>query len=129
MDKVVHTLLQANGTPGLEMLEKNIMVSVSKLKCICLTYIYKYGNLTFPPNGLPDLSRGAVPRRDQGLPYGPAERTVCGLLPRCLCLEGLLRLQCVRDGALRHTTLDEPGIPGCKGQHVNVDGLKHITLD
>lgn len=30
LDKVVHTLLQANGTPGLEMLEKNIMVSVSK---------------------------------------------------------------------------------------------------
>ncbi|XP_045915088.1 protein Jumonji [Micropterus dolomieu] len=27
MDKVVHTLLQANGTPGLEMLEKNIMIS------------------------------------------------------------------------------------------------------
>lgn len=27
LDKVVHTLLQANGTPGLEMLEKNIMVS------------------------------------------------------------------------------------------------------
>lgn len=31
LDKVVHTLLQANGTPGLEMLEKNIMVSVCKL--------------------------------------------------------------------------------------------------
>lgn len=29
LDKVVHTLLQANGTPGLEMLEKNIMVSGS----------------------------------------------------------------------------------------------------
>lgn len=28
LDKVVHTLLQANGTPGLDMLEKNIMVSV-----------------------------------------------------------------------------------------------------
>lgn len=28
MDKVVHTLLQANGTPGLDMLEKNIMVSI-----------------------------------------------------------------------------------------------------
>lgn len=28
LDKVVHTLLQANGTPGLEMLEKNIMVGV-----------------------------------------------------------------------------------------------------
>uniref|UniRef100_A0A4W5KUA5 Protein Jumonji n=1 Tax=Hucho hucho TaxID=62062 RepID=A0A4W5KUA5_9TELE len=27
LDKVVHTLLQANGTPGLEMLEKNIMIS------------------------------------------------------------------------------------------------------
>jgi len=26
LDKVVHTLLQANGTPGLEMLEKNVMV-------------------------------------------------------------------------------------------------------
>lgn len=26
LDKVVHTLLQANGTPGLEMLERNIMV-------------------------------------------------------------------------------------------------------
>lgn len=29
LDKVVHTLLQANGTPGLEMLEKNIMVSAN----------------------------------------------------------------------------------------------------
>lgn len=29
MDKVVHTLLQANGTPGLDMLEKNIMVGVA----------------------------------------------------------------------------------------------------
>jgi len=28
LDKVVHTLLQANGTPGLEMLERNIMVRV-----------------------------------------------------------------------------------------------------
>ncbi|KAM9824501.1 protein Jumonji [Neosynchiropus ocellatus] len=27
LDKVVHTLLQANGTPGLEMLEKSIMIS------------------------------------------------------------------------------------------------------
>uniref|UniRef100_A0A3Q4HAU2 Protein Jumonji n=1 Tax=Neolamprologus brichardi TaxID=32507 RepID=A0A3Q4HAU2_NEOBR len=27
LNKVVHTLLQANGTPGLEMLEKNIMIS------------------------------------------------------------------------------------------------------
>ncbi|TWW65217.1 Protein Jumonji [Takifugu flavidus] len=27
LDKVVHTLLQANGTPGLDMLEKNIMIS------------------------------------------------------------------------------------------------------
>lgn len=37
LDKVVHTLLQANGTPGLEMLEKNIMVSVF---CVCkLKYI------------------------------------------------------------------------------------------
>ncbi|XP_034017252.1 protein Jumonji isoform X2 [Thalassophryne amazonica] len=27
LDTVVHTLLQANGTPGLEMLEKNIMIS------------------------------------------------------------------------------------------------------
>ncbi|XP_026083078.1 protein Jumonji-like isoform X2 [Carassius auratus] len=27
LDKVVHTLLQANGTPGLEMLERNIMIS------------------------------------------------------------------------------------------------------
>ncbi|CAL1584715.1 unnamed protein product [Knipowitschia caucasica] len=27
LDKVVHTLLKANGTPGLEMLEKNIMIS------------------------------------------------------------------------------------------------------
>ncbi|XP_072531943.1 protein Jumonji isoform X2 [Salminus brasiliensis] len=27
LDNVVHTLLQANGTPGLEMLEKNIMIS------------------------------------------------------------------------------------------------------
>lgn len=28
LDKVVHTLLQANGTPGLQMLESNVMVSV-----------------------------------------------------------------------------------------------------
>ncbi|TRY94328.1 hypothetical protein DNTS_016633 [Danionella cerebrum] len=27
LDKVVHTLLQANGTPGLQMLEKNVMIS------------------------------------------------------------------------------------------------------
>ncbi|XP_037119652.1 protein Jumonji [Syngnathus acus] len=27
LDKLVHTLLQANGTPGLEMLEKNVMIS------------------------------------------------------------------------------------------------------
>ncbi|KAG7253090.1 hypothetical protein CRUP_013418, partial [Coryphaenoides rupestris] len=27
LDKVVHTLLQANGTPGLDMLERNIMIS------------------------------------------------------------------------------------------------------
>lgn len=27
LDKVVHTLLQANGTPGLEMLESNVMIS------------------------------------------------------------------------------------------------------
>ena len=26
LDKVVHRLLQANGTPGLEMLERNVMV-------------------------------------------------------------------------------------------------------
>ncbi|XP_069051058.1 protein Jumonji [Lepisosteus oculatus] len=31
LDKVVHTLLQANGTPGLEMLEKNIMISPETL--------------------------------------------------------------------------------------------------
>lgn len=31
LDKVVHTLLQANGTPGLDMLEKNIMVSEPSL--------------------------------------------------------------------------------------------------
>ncbi|XP_066571971.1 protein Jumonji isoform X2 [Amia ocellicauda] len=31
LDKVVHTLLQANGTPGLEMLEKNIMISPEAL--------------------------------------------------------------------------------------------------
>ncbi|XP_030639029.1 protein Jumonji [Chanos chanos] len=32
LDKVVHTLLQANGTPGLEMLERNIMVSPEVLR-------------------------------------------------------------------------------------------------
>ncbi|XP_066539028.1 protein Jumonji [Hoplias malabaricus] len=32
LDKVVHTLLQANGTPGLEMLEKNIMISPEVLR-------------------------------------------------------------------------------------------------
>uniref|UniRef100_A0A673HUY1 Protein Jumonji n=1 Tax=Sinocyclocheilus rhinocerous TaxID=307959 RepID=A0A673HUY1_9TELE len=31
LDKVVHTLLQANGTPGLEMLEKNVMISPEML--------------------------------------------------------------------------------------------------
>lgn len=37
LDKVVHTLLQANGTPGLEMLEKNVMVS----------YIVNKNSITF----------------------------------------------------------------------------------
>uniref|UniRef100_A0A8C2EL11 Jumonji, AT rich interactive domain 2a n=1 Tax=Cyprinus carpio TaxID=7962 RepID=A0A8C2EL11_CYPCA len=32
LDKVVHTLLQANGTPGLEMLERNIMISPEVLR-------------------------------------------------------------------------------------------------
>ncbi|KAL4616888.1 protein Jumonji-like [Arapaima gigas] len=31
LDKVVHSLLQANGTPGLDMLEKNIMISPEAL--------------------------------------------------------------------------------------------------
>lgn len=50
LDKVVHTLLQANGTPGLDMLEKNIMVSVFSVVMVmiicclqsihlCLSYI------------------------------------------------------------------------------------------
>lgn len=61
LDKVVHTLLQANGTPGLEMLEKNIMVSVCKLiyhmlKWDVLSVFLKpphYRNVTlysFPPS-------------------------------------------------------------------------------
>uniref|UniRef100_A0A3B4UC82 Protein Jumonji n=1 Tax=Seriola dumerili TaxID=41447 RepID=A0A3B4UC82_SERDU len=33
LDKVVHTLLQANGTPGLEMLEKNIMQISPEVLC------------------------------------------------------------------------------------------------
>lgn len=65
---------------------------------------------------LADLSRGAMPGRHQGLPHGPAEWPVCGLLPRCLCLQSVLWLQRVGDGPLRHTTLDEPGLRGCKGQ-------------
>ncbi|XP_077068672.1 protein Jumonji isoform X1 [Siphateles boraxobius] len=32
LDKEVHTLLQANGTPGLEMLERNIMISPEVLR-------------------------------------------------------------------------------------------------
>ncbi|KAI7806896.1 protein Jumonji isoform X1 [Triplophysa rosa] len=32
LDKIVHTLLQANGTPGLEMLERNIMISPEVLR-------------------------------------------------------------------------------------------------
>ncbi|XP_062865727.1 protein Jumonji [Trichomycterus rosablanca] len=32
LDKVVHTLLQANGTPGLEMLERNVMISPDLLR-------------------------------------------------------------------------------------------------
>lgn len=40
LDKVVHTLLQANGTPGLEMLEKNIMVSVSV--CVMFSFHVKF---------------------------------------------------------------------------------------
>lgn len=117
---MVHTLLQANGTPGLEMLEKNIMVSVWQLKYISFTEASSFPKICRDVTlSLPsDLSRGAVPRRHQGLPYGPAEWTVCGLLPRCLCLESMLWLQCFGDGALCHTALDEPGLPGCKGQYM-----------
>lgn len=32
LDKIVHSLLQANGTPGLEMLERNIMISPEVLR-------------------------------------------------------------------------------------------------
>ena len=59
LDKVVHTLLQANGTPGLEMLEKNIMVGffsvlmlivISTLKAsllaICPFWYWKCRNVT-----------------------------------------------------------------------------------
>lgn len=69
-----------------------------------------------PPLFTSDLSRGAVPRRHQGLPHGAAERPVCGLLPGCLRLQSVLRLQRVGDGALCHAALDEPGLPGRKGQ-------------
>lgn len=64
-----------------------------------------------------------MPRRHQGVPDCPAERTVCGLLPRCLCVESLLWLQCVRDGALCHAALDEPGLSGRKGQPMSLDIL------
>lgn len=57
LDKVVHTLLQANGTPGLDMLEKNIMVSVRGRTVTPLLSV-ENGIITFPP---PDLSGGAVP--------------------------------------------------------------------
>lgn len=40
LDKVVHTLLQANGTPGLDMLEKNIMVRVCSGAITSLFYFY-----------------------------------------------------------------------------------------
>lgn len=57
LDKVVHTLLQANGTPGLDMLEKNIMVSVCGRTVTPLLSV-ENGIIAFPP---PDLSGGAVP--------------------------------------------------------------------
>lgn len=85
LDKVVHTLLQANGTPGLEMLEKNIMVGVfsANSRGLSLHFSAHLHFLFFTPA---DLSRGALPWRHQGLPYGAAERPVCGLLPWCLRL-------------------------------------------
>lgn len=57
LDKVVHTLLQANGTPGLDMLEKNIMVSVCGRT---VTPLWSVENeiIAFLS---PDLSGGAVP--------------------------------------------------------------------
>lgn len=35
LDDVVHALLQANGTPGLEMLESNVMVSLTSVLSLC----------------------------------------------------------------------------------------------
>ncbi len=61
----------------------------------------------------PDFSRGALSWGDQGPPHGPAERAVCGGLPRCVRVQGVLRLQCVWNCALCHTTVDEPGLRGC----------------
>lgn len=62
LDKVVHTLLQANGTPGLEMLEKNIMVSVSVCHIFnsCQILHNSHGNLkpvSFPSRSSRSLQR------------------------------------------------------------------------
>lgn len=56
LDKVVHTLLQANGTPGLDMLEKNIMVSVCGEAFTSFLYLGN-GMFTFFPSFLSRWSR------------------------------------------------------------------------
>ncbi len=59
LDKVVHTLLQANGTPGLEMLEKNIMVSVFCLHTLRYMFVLLcFSVIMFPEaTSLPIISR------------------------------------------------------------------------
>lgn len=122
LDKVVHTLLQANGTPGLEMLEKNIMVRH------CCNIIISFNAQAYDVHVMdlfllkemslynPDFSRGAASRGDKGLPYSPAEWTVCGGLSRSVRVQGVLWLQCIWDCPLCHPALDEPWLRGREGK-------------
>ena len=65
-----------------------------------------------------DLPGGAVQRGDQGAQDGAAERPVCRLLPGILRVQSLLRLQRLRDCALRHHPVDEHGLRDGQGRRV-----------
>jgi hypothetical protein len=56
-----------------------------------------------------------VSSRDQSAPDRPAEWPVRRLFPGGVRLQGVLRLQRLRDSALRHPPVAEHGIPGCQG--------------
>lgn len=72
-----------------------------------------------------DLPGGAVPGGDQGAQDAAAERPVRRLLPGVLRVQSLLRLQRLRDRALRHHPVDEHGLRDGQGRQV---AAPHVSL-